>query len=191
LDLKAAIRRLDGMRRLPMILVVIGLAAVACSAPADSSGEPIVVTGRDAGFVLALQLGSNVVDAGDPIEVAAQFTWEGAAPKGSVWSSGGGPVVFAIEHLDGDLDIAGAMTADCVQHDYARLVPAAIPFQKSGGFSDDDANAKFFKDYFADPVLRLPAGRWRVSATASGFLQPCEFNAPSIEITVAQDLLVR
>ena len=179
------------MLRLLSTILVIGVAGAACGSPAEPSSEPVVVTGRDAGFVLALQLGSTVVDAGAPIDVAAQLTWEGAAPEGSVWSSGSGPVGFSIEHLDGDLDIGGAMTSDCVQHDYARLVPAAIPFQKSGGFSNEDVNAEYFRAYFADPVLRLPAGNWRVVAIASGFLQPCEFGAPAFEITVAQDLLVR
>jgi hypothetical protein len=34
----------------------------------------------------------------------------------------------------------------------------AMPFAKSGGFSADDPHAAFWRQYFADPALRLPTG---------------------------------
>ncbi len=147
--------------------------------------------GRDAGFALAMRIGSDVVDAGAPIDVAATLTWEGAEPTATIWGSGMGPVLFALEQLDGDLELGGMMTADCAQHEYARLAPVQIPYVKSGGISADDPNAGFYRAFFADPVLRLPAGRWRVSANVSGFLLPCEMNAPVVDIRLEAEILVR
>ena len=83
------------------------------------------------------------------------------------------------------------MTADCAKHDYARLAPVAIQFQKSGGYSADDPNAAFYRTYFADPVLRLPAGHWKLTAIANGYLKPCDMNAPQVTITLRAEILVR
>ena len=82
-------------------------------------------------------------------------------------------------------------TADCAQHDYTRGVPVPVPFRKSGGFSEDDPNADFYRVYFADPVLRLPSGRWRIGASAGGFLVPCEMDAPMVEIHLEAEVVVR
>jgi hypothetical protein len=155
------------------------------------SGEPILLDGRQAGFLLVVRIGSDTVDAGAPIDIGATLTWEAPAPRTTVWGSGSGPVTFNIEQLDGDIALGGAMTADCAPHEFERLVPVAFPFRKSGAFSDDDPNADFYRAYFADPVLRLPAGRWRVTASAGGYLEPCEMNAPGFEITLGAEILVR
>ncbi len=118
--------------------------------------------------------------------------WTGPKPQASIWGSGSGPVAFGLAQIDGDIVIAGArMTADCVSHEYARLVPVALPFRKSGGFSNDDPNAAFYKAFFADPVLRLPAGRWRVTASLSGFLEACDADAPGVGINLEAMILVR
>jgi hypothetical protein len=136
--------------------------------PSEVSGQPVVLEGRDAGFVLTLRIGSDAIDAGAAIVVAAQLAWEGAEPRGVIWGSGGGPVSFGLEQVDGDIRLDAVQTADCAQHEYTRGVPVQTPFRKSGGYPDDDPNADFYRAFFADPALRLPTGRWRISATAGG-----------------------
>ena len=160
-------------------------------APTTRTGQPVFVEGRDADFALAMQIGSDVVDAGAPVDVAAILTWEGANPTATIWASGSGPVSFRLGQIDGTIALGGAMTADCATHDYTRLAPVAVPFRKSGGFSADDPNAGFYRAFFADPVLRLPAGRWRVTANLNGFLVPCEMNAPEVDLTLQAEILVR
>jgi hypothetical protein len=157
----------------------------------EPTGQPIILEGRDAGFALSLRVGTDVVDAGTPIDVAATLIWEGANPMATIWGSGSGPVSFELEQIDGDMALGGMMTADCAMHDYARLVPVQIPYRKSGGFSGDDPNAGFYRAFFADPVLRLPAGRWRVTANAGGYLMPCEMDAPTVDISLSAEILVR
>ena len=159
--------------------------------PSEASGQPVLLEGRDAGFALSLRIGSDAVDAGAPLDVGATLTWEGAEPQASIWASGSGPVSFGIKQVDGDIVLDAVQTADCAQHDYTRGVPVAVPFRKSGGFSDDDPNADFYRVYFADPVLRLPTGRWRIAAGAGGFLVPCEMDAPKVEIRLEAEVVVR
>ena len=172
-----------------------GSASPSATPPVPDATEPsgglVVLEGRDAGFALTLRIGSDAVDAGAPIDVAATLTWEGADPQASIWASGSGPVSFGITQIDGDIVLQAVQTADCAQHDYTRGVPVPVPFRKSGGFSADDPNADFYRVYFADPVLRLPSGRWSIAATASGFLVPCEMDAPMVEIHLEAEVLVR
>ena len=160
-------------------------------APSEASGQPVLLEGRDAGFALSLRIGSDAVDAGAPLDVGATLTWEGAEPQASIWASGSGPVSFGIKQVDGDIVLDAVQTADCAQHDYTRGVAVPVPFRKSGGFSDDDPNADFYRVYFADPVLRLPTGRWRIAAGAGGFLVPCEMDAPKVEIRLEAEVVVR
>lgn len=180
------------MRRSSLVAAAVLVVAAACG-PSEPSptGLPFVVEGRDAGFAMSMRLGSEVVDAGDPIDLSAILMWEGAAPTATLWGSGSGSVSFALTQIDGDIALGGVMTADCGPHEYKRLVPVAFPYRKTGGFSNDDPNADFYRSFFADPVFRLPAGQWRVTAMANGYLQPCEMNAPSVDITLEANLLVR
>jgi hypothetical protein len=159
--------------------------------PAESDGEAVVLERRDKGFALELRLADNVVDAGQPIDMAAVLTWEGPADEATVWGSGSGPVVFGLRQLDGDLAMEAAQTADCGSSVFARGAPAMIPFRKSGGWSADDPNAEFYRTFFADPVLRLPAGTWRATVSASGYLAPCDMAAPSMSIILEADIVVR
>jgi hypothetical protein len=155
------------------------------------ASEPIVLDGRQDGFLLLLRIGSDTVDAGAPIDISATLTWDGPAPRATVWGSGSGVVSFVIQQLDGTIAVGGAMTADCRAHDFDRLVPVTIPFAKSGGYSEDDPNADFYRTFYADPVLRLPSGRWKVSAETIGYLRPCEMNAPLLDIKLSAEILIR
>lgn len=38
------------------------------------------------------------------------------------------------------------------------------PFKKTGGWSGDDPKADYWKAYFSDPELRLPAGTYEIRA---------------------------
>jgi hypothetical protein len=180
-------------RAAPIVALLAGLLVGACGGdgPPEPTPGAVILDGRDDGFLLVLRVAADVVDAGAPIDIAATLTWEAPAPRTTVWGSGSGPVTFNVEQIDGDIVLGGAMTADCAPHEFARLVPVAFPFRKSGGFSDDDPNADFYRAYFADPVFRLPAGRWRVTASAGGYLEPCEMDAPAFDITLATEILVR
>ncbi len=115
------------------ILVAVAAACGQAPGPTEPSGQPIVVEGRAAEFVLSLRIGSDVVDAGAPIDISAILTWEGAAGTATIWGSGGGPVSFGLAQVDGNIALGPASTADCAPHEYARLVPTAIPYHKSGG----------------------------------------------------------
>ena len=152
---------------------------------------PILLERHDDGFRLALAVASDTFDAGQPIGIDATLTYEGPAERATVWASGSGVVSFGLRQLDGDLGMGAAMTGDCAVHEFVRMDPVAIPYTKSGGYSADDPNAGFYRAFFADQILRLPAGTWRITANAGGFLAPCEMDAPTLDITLEAEFVVR
>jgi hypothetical protein len=69
-------------------------------------------------------------------------------------------------------------------------LPLSIPFIKNGGYSGDDPNAGYWKAFFDDPVLRLPAGRWRLSANFQGMTSDrCEGAMHRLQAAVTFDVV--
>ncbi|MDQ3691298.1 MAG: hypothetical protein M3406_14960 [Chloroflexota bacterium] len=105
--------------------------------------------------------------AGQPIQANATLTYLGTDPSVTQWGSGTGIVGIRIRQLDGPIDPGGASTTDCIAYELTPDEPMRVQFGKSGSFADDDPLAEFYGAYFADPLLRLPPGRWEISAWAS------------------------
>ena len=183
-------------RLLPLALAALLAVAVSgCDVGSTTSDEPMAIGGRAtaAGFVLEVRLPSQTVAAIDAIPVATTLTWTGAPGQGRIWGSGSGPVTFAIEEVGGGRrTMGGAMTADCAMRDFPAGVPTEIPFRKSGGWTGEDPNADFYAAWFKDPLLHLPAGRWKLTVSVGGYLAPCERGARAIEAAVGPfEILVR
>lgn len=77
-----------------------------------------------------------------------------------------GPIEFAFREIDGQREMGPAYDTVCASAvlDTARPIVRAI--RKSGGYGEDQPDAEFYRDFFADPLVRLPAGDWDVSAVA-------------------------
>ena len=82
-------------------------------------------------------------------------------------ASGQGPIGFGFDEVGGSRHIGPVWTADCR---YDRLVagqPRTSQITKSGGFTAEDPNVAFYRSFFADPLVHLPAGDWTITAVAS------------------------
>ena len=102
--------------------------------------------------------------------------------------SGSGLVLFSWEQLDGRLRQEAVATSDCVPYSIKRVEALVVPFAKTGAYQGDDPAVGFWQQYFADPVLRLPAGRYRIHALPNLTIGECggpehRLDA-SVEITV-------
>jgi hypothetical protein len=115
----------------------------------------------------------DVWRAGVPLDLRTQLTYLGPEAVAEVTGSGSGLVGFGLEQLDGPLDLGGGWTADCRAYEMARGAPTAIEYAKSGGWSEDDPNAMLFHQFIGDPLLRLPAGSFVVTARFEGYLGGC------------------
>lgn len=127
---------------------------------APASTEPVA---RDDLFELEMRTGKTRYAAGEPIDASAAIQYLGPGRSITTHGSGSGVVLFSLEHLDGPLDMSGAWTADCGPAEVPADPPEVVIFEKSGGITDD-SNAAFWRAYFAEPELRLPAGTWRLWA---------------------------
>ncbi len=121
--------------------------------------------GSDALFSLSIQADRGHYAADAPIEIDTTLRYIGDA-RTTVTSSGAGLVVFGIEQLDGPVDTGWARNDDCVRYVYRPGDTESVEFQKSGGYSNDDGMAAFWRTFFAEPELRLPAGKYRITASA-------------------------
>lgn len=179
------------MRRGLGTAFVVAALVGACSSDPSPAASPSTAVAQGQGFVLAMAVPTDHFALGQAIDVRTTLTWTGAAPNVTIWGSGMGPVGFLFEELTGRRrTIGGVMTADCSRHSYDRGVATSIPLGKSAAWSADDPNAAFFQEFSADPVLHLPAGRWRVTADLEGMLAECAANAPTISLKAVLEIEV-
>jgi hypothetical protein len=144
----------------------------AVAPPGASSENPPIealsISMRDTtgDFRLDLVVEQDRYRAGQPIQANATLTYLGSAPSVTLWGSGTGILGIGARQLDGPIDPGGASTSDCVAYELTPDEPMRAETGKSGGFSADDPLADFYEAYFADPLLRLPAGLWEIAAGA-------------------------
>jgi hypothetical protein len=147
--------------------------AMACS-PSQSQPVPRSVesSASDRGYRLTLRVAADRYPEGAPIELATMLENVGG-PTTTLVGSGSGLIALSFEQVGGSLRMGGIQTADCAPYEVRVDKPLVPPFQKSVGYSDDDPNAAFYKAYWADPVLHLPRGTWRITAASTFTLREC------------------
>jgi hypothetical protein len=179
-------------RSIALLAAIAAVVLTSCGADHTSpEPQPLSVSDRADGFVLSLTLPTDAFVSTEPIELETVFAWEGAAASRKVWAAASGPLVFTAQQLDGPRVIGGGSDAACAIHEFKRGTPLRTGYQKSGGYSETDPDAAFYKAFFADPLFRLPPGTWRISVVADGFLAECAMNAPRLTLSVSADILVR
>lgn len=147
-----------GLAGLALVVLSVALLRAPPSSPGGPYGEAVA-----GDFVLTIRADQPTVVAGERIDVASQLGYQGDA-DGVVLSGSGTIIAFAIRQLDGPLATEIERTADCARYELLRGEPISRSFSRSGGWSRDDPHADFYEDWFRDPELRLPAGRWEIIA---------------------------
>lgn len=180
-----AARRPDGVQRLlfpaAAALILAGCSVTPTPTPLGSDAQPGPTTPELAagtvsghGMTLSVTAEPAVVAAGEPIDVQAVVTNDGAEPI-VLSGSGAGFVFFSVTRVeDGLTSGEPVMTSDCAPHVVPPREPVTVPFSKSGAWSDEDPNAAFLRTYLADPELTLPSGTWQIDiSTAATIGEHC------------------
>ena len=166
--------RLVVFRKGIWVAVAAALMAAACvDRPVEQDGGPIEGIARDDIFVLVMHVDRASYEASEPISAGAALTYVGPAPVIDARGSGSGPILFSIEQLDGPLDMGITATGDCATHPFVRDVAQTRQFVKSAAFDPEDPADAFWPAYLADPLLRLPAGKWRLTASVELAIGDC------------------
>jgi len=139
-------------------------------------------TARDATFALTITLERSIYRAGQPIGVLTTYTYLGPKASERVFHAAS-PVGFRIEEIGGRRGMEGGMDMPCLSTDVAAGQPVALAFAKSGMISEEPG-VGFDLAWYQDRVLRLPAGRWRISAVFDAYLGDCGGEAHALEVSV-------
>ena len=158
-------------------------------APATESPSPLVGTETvtDDVFELTIATPRTTWSADEPIEVGATLTYIGDQPEMTVIGAGSGIVGFGIEQLDGPVDMDPGWRLSAREYDFAQGDRIEVPFTKSGGFDPDGPMGDFWRAWFDDPELRLPAGSYRLFAVARYDLPAL---TPGVEVETGVELRI-
>jgi hypothetical protein len=163
------VRRRSGDMKLRVLAVAVQATFLfGCGAAPSAPGSiapPQVAGMRDGQFELQIAASQERYAAGQPVNVSTRLTYVGPMPEIVVFG-GSAPVLVALEQPDGPFDPGGGSDLVCVRSVMKAGVPIDAPYQKSGGFGGDDPMADQYRVFFADPLVRLPAGTYRFTARA-------------------------
>jgi hypothetical protein len=141
----------------------------AASAPTERSSSPEPVSGTaehvEGRFRLTFTLPRTTWSSGEAIsgEAALALVIGDLAELGV---AGNGPLEFMFQEVGGRHVVGPAWDTVCASARLAADSPITQPIRKSGGYSNDQPDADFYRSFFADPLVRLPAGDWDISAIA-------------------------
>jgi hypothetical protein len=157
-------RRLPAVHFLVALLVVASLVA-ACgeSAPSASAGpaSASVTQGR---FTLTFTLERATVRARD--EIVGHASVALLAPGAATVTGAGTFVGYEFTEVGGKArHVEPVFDLTCAPHQVTSGSPTELPIIKSGAWVDGP-DAAWYRDFFADPAVKLPAGDWDITAIA-------------------------
>jgi hypothetical protein len=167
-------------------LVAIGLALVLVFGAAYLVGGSKSVEGgvsdskTDGMFELSIRSPRDRYAEDEPIDVVATLEYIGEDPSIEAFSYPNMPG-FGVEQLDGPYRVGGSGgRASCVTYPFRRGELVTYPFAKSAAFAAGDPDEAFIRAYLnlgsdgrIDPILRLPAGTWRIFTIADLYVGGC------------------
>jgi hypothetical protein len=125
---------------------------------APTGDGPPIDRAEDSLFRLELTTPRRIYAPTDAIEPMATVTLLGPAAELPIYRAGS-IVGFEIEEVGGDRTLYPGIQPVCASDVVRRDTPLTIPYTKSGPIG-----GAFDQAWFDDPVLRLPAGTWRIRA---------------------------
>ena len=153
-----------------VLVVVVGGLAMRGRPTTISPAGPVVASAEDASFRLDLTTPQATYRPEDAIEPVARMTYLGPRATEKIFHAMY-PIGFRIEEVGGVRLMGGGMDTPCKWTDLAKGASALLPFGKAG--SPDNPEEGFDRAWYEDPVLRLPAGTWRIIAYLDVFIGDC------------------
>ena len=149
------------------LLVPLSFALVACASPAPSGPAPANASQADGRYTLQLELPKATWAPGEGITGNAALVVE-PGPDADV-SGSGGLLGFSFSEVGGARVMGPAFNSDCAVHRLSAAHPLETPLAKSGGWGSDLPDADFYRQFFTQPGIHLPAGDWDVAVVTEFF----------------------
>jgi hypothetical protein len=120
----------------------------------------------DGTFCVTLSVSATTHHAVDALDIFATLTYQGPQPSIAISGDSMGLVFFTFTQLDGTRSMVPVSDLMCAPTTLERQATATFRPVKSIGWTAEDPNAAFYKQWASDPQVHLPAGRWQILATA-------------------------
>jgi hypothetical protein len=144
-------------------LAIVLAATLSACGLVTGSKAPVSVD-REGPFVRRFEATAPTYREGQAVMAVARMSYDGPDTVAHLSGSGSGPILFNIEQLDGDIDQSAFQHDNCRPYDLNADQPFEVPFRKSGSFDPRAADAAFWRAFFDEPRLLLPAGQYRLTA---------------------------
>jgi hypothetical protein len=170
--------------RVKLLLFVAALLLTACGANSgkahERAHEPLTLNPatkkimeepkpvhKDDQFEMKLNIPKTKFKVGEPIVISASLTYIGNSNSIIIW----GPRSYIVFSLtDGKkFEMSGMSTLELTSTKLLQGVTHEHPFVKTGAWSPDDPQADFWKKFYSEKDLLIPAGTYLITAR-------CEFS---------------
>jgi hypothetical protein len=153
-------------------------------APSPSEG-PVIGSVGDGIFRLDLKTPHGIYGPDDAIDPVATLFYIG--PESTVTFAHAKPTIgFRIEEVGGDRTMGGVVEDVCQATTLQRGEATTFPFVKGG-----TVEQTFDRAWFADPILHLPVGTWRILADLDANIDQCGPVGDIHKLTVQTTIVVR
>lgn len=124
-----------------------------------------VFVAQDDNFVIKTYISRLSFKEEEEINLYSTIEYVGDKDSIEVWS--GEPYFHHMIYKDEEL-FSGGLTLDVLKNTVLKKGEVyPIPFIKSGGFSEDDKDADFWRSFYAEKELKLPTGEYTFEAATS------------------------
>ena len=148
-------------------IVVSGCAGIWAAPTASlSTAESRRADERQGAYTLGFELPKTTWKAGEAISGTATLH-VASGNSADVSGSGSGLIGFDFAEVGGSRHVAPAQTSDCRPYRLDPDKPMESAIVKSGGFYPEQKDFEFYRSFLTDPIVRLPAGEWTITAVSS------------------------
>jgi hypothetical protein len=155
------------MRRSITLLIALLVGACGTGTTPLGTPDPATATATQGRFALAFTIDRATVHPADTIVGAATLTL--LTPGGATVTGSSDMVTFEFAEVGGaGRDVVPASPSDCSPHQVISSGGIETPIAKSGVVVDGP-NADWYRQFLQDPLIRLPAGEWEITAIATFF----------------------
>lgn len=127
--------------------------------------EDYIFIASDENFLIKTYIEKLQFTEGEEISLYTTLEYVGEKISIEIWS--GEPYFHHMIEKDGKI-FSGGLTLDVLKKTVLKKGEIyTIPFSKSGGYSEDDPDADFWRSFYSEKALKLPKGEYTFSAVTS------------------------
>jgi hypothetical protein len=169
------------MRRTAIFMAMTALLLLTAGCTALLGGERADLT-NDGVFEIRIETDKTEYAQDEAVDCHATVKYVGGADSITIYSAD--PLVgFGVKggRFDGSYVVSDVLKSTT----FKKGEEVRFDYVKTGGFALEDADAAFWESWFAEPSLKLPAGKYDISATISGFFDPDDYAGTAYTLSVS------